>query len=224
MSKSKGNVIVPDQVGSVYGADTLRVYEMFMGPFSETIAWDDKGVKGARRFLDKVWKLFEERQASNTKQANPKIEKLLHKTIKKVSEDIENLRFNTAVSALMVLVNEMFAGKEGLTKDNLKTLLLLLAPFAPHLAEELWGRLGQKNSIHLQGWPKYDPRLIKEDTFILVVQVSGRVRDKVEALSGISEKEARDLAISSERVKKWVEGKTIKKVVFVQDKLINIVI
>ncbi|TSC75225.1 MAG: leucyl-tRNA synthetase [Parcubacteria group bacterium Gr01-1014_30] len=263
MSKSKGNVITPDQVVWRQGADTLRVYEMFMGPFGETITWDPKGVKGARRFLEKVWKLFGkyeirpqpifnrlgrpaliqglrrnpksempisssilDKVGTNPKSQAPisQLERLLHKTVKKVGEDIENLRFNTAISALMVLVNELSKNKEQLTENNLKVFLLLLAPFAPHLSEELWQRMRYKNSVHLQPWPKYDPKLVKEETFTLVIQISGRVRDKVEAPSRISEKEAKELAISSERVRKWIAGKGIKKVVFVPGKLVNIVV
>ena len=223
MSKSKGNVITPDEVIKQYGADTLRIYEMFVGPFSETIAWDEKGVRGARRFLQKVWDVVNAKSKSKIQKDN-NIERLLNKTIKKVGEDIENLRFNTAVSSLMILVNELSTKKEKLTENNLKTLLLLLAPFAPHITEELWQQLGNKTSIHTQDWPKYDTKLIKEETFVLVIQVSGRVRDKVEVEAGISEKEARELAIARQVVQKWLTGKKVKKVVFVPGKLINFVI
>ena len=226
MSKSRGNVITPDEVIKQYGADTLRIYEMFMGPFGDTIAWDTKGVKGARRFLEKVWKLFDKFQASNSKPQvpNSKLKRFLHKTIKKVGEDIENLRFNTAISALMILVNEMSANRGQLAVNDLKTLLLILAPFAPHITEELWQKLGNKTSINTQPWPKYDSKLIKEDTFTLVIQVSGRVRDKVEANSDISEEEAEKLALSQDKIKKWLVGKNIKKTIFVPGKLINIVV
>jgi len=230
MSKSKGNVITPDEVIEQYGADTLRIYEMFMGPFEETITWDAKGVKGARRFLEKVWLLvtskFKNKNSklkSGTKNNNKNLDRLLHKTIKKVGEDIENLRFNTAISALMILVNEM-SNHFIVNLQQLKNLLLILAPFAPHITEELWHNLGAKNSIHIQSWPKYDERLIKEETFTLIIQVNGKIRDKVEAKADISEKEAKELALSSEKIKKWIAGKEIKKTIFIPRKLINIVL
>lgn len=222
MSKSRGNVITPDEVIKQYGADTLRIYEMFMGPFGDTIAWDTKGVKGAERFLGKVWELFKINPKPKT--SNSRLERLLHKTIKKVSEDIENLRFNTAVSSMMILVNEMSANKEQLTEQNLKILLLILAPFAPHITEELWQKLGNKTSIHTQSWLKYDSKLIKEETFTLVIQVSGRVRDKVEVETGTSENKAKELVISREKVRKWIGEKEVKKVIFVPGKLINLVV
>lgn len=233
MSKSKGNVINPETVINKYGADTLRIYEMFMGPFQEAIAWDEKGVKGVRRFLDKVWNLFVEKVEEKTKKKNStiggkksksKVETLLHKTIKKVGEDIENLRFNTAVSALMVLVNEMIVSKENLKKAHLKDLLLLLAPFAPHLAEELWRKLGYRKSIHLQLWPKYNQKLIQEENFTLIVQINGKVRDKLEIEANISSEDIKKIALSSEKIKKWIKDKEIKKTIVIPKKLINIVV
>jgi leucyl-tRNA synthetase len=230
MSKSKGNVITPDEVIEQYGADTLRIYEMFMGPFEETITWDAKGVKGARRFLEKVWLLvtskFKNKNSklkSGTKNNNKNLDRLLHKTIKKVGEDIENLRFNTAISALMILVNEM-SNHFIVNLQQLKNLLLILAPFAPHITEELWHNLGAKNSIHIQSWPKYDEKLIKEETFTLIIQINGKIRDKIEIRTDISEKEAKELALSSEKIKKWIAGQEIKKTIFIPRKLINIVL
>ncbi len=229
MSKSRGNVITPEHIINQYGADTLRIYEMFMGPFSETIAWDTKGLKGAKRFLQKVWdvvnaKIKNQKPKLKSKiQKDNNIERLLHKTVKKVTEDIENLRFNTAISSLMILVNEVSVNKEQLTEKNLKTLLLLLVPFAPHLTEELWQRLTYKNSIHTQSWPKYDSKLIKEETFTMVIQVNGKVREKIEVDADISEEKAKKLALSQEKIKKWLGGKKVKKIIFVPGKLINIV-
>ncbi|MDI6882946.1 MAG: leucine--tRNA ligase [Patescibacteria group bacterium] len=237
MSKSKGNVINPDEVIREQGADTMRVYEMFMGPFEQAIAWDQKGVKGARRFLEKVWRLFEKskiqnpnvKSSSKSKIQNLKLKKLLHKTIKKVSEDIENMKFNTAISALMILVNRItenrkyfYTSKDG--GNYLKTLLLLLAPFAPHLTEEIWQKLGYKKSIFLQKWPKYDPKLIIEEKITLVVQVNGKVRDKIEIESGLSEGEAKKIALARTKIKKWIDAKKVKKTIFIKDKLINFVI
>ncbi len=220
MSKSKGNVVNPDDYYQKYGADTLRMYLMFLGPFSQGGDWQDKGVLGVYRFLNKVWNLDKKLDA---KIKNKKIEITAHKTIKKVTEDIEDLKYNTAISALMIFVNDM----EKENKINVqcyKYLLLLLAPFAPYITEELWHQIGNKNSIHNQKWPSYDKKLIKEETITLVIQVNGKVRDKIEAEPSIQEKEAHALAISREKIKNRILDKKVKKVIFVPGKLINIVI
>ena len=222
MSKSKGNVINPDDVIKEYGADTLRVYEMFMGPFEEAIAWDSKGVKGARRFLDKVWKL-KRKVNKGLRIRNQELKRLVHKTIKKVSEDIENLKFNTAVSSLMILVNEM-EKQEKVSLKYYSLFLILLSPFAPHLSEEIWSELGRKRSIFLQKWPKYDPKLIKEETFTLVIQINGKVRAKIETDINISGEKAKKLALSQQKIKNWIGRNKIKKTIFIKNKLINIVI
>ncbi|NQU82867.1 MAG: leucine--tRNA ligase, partial [Parcubacteria group bacterium] len=221
MSKSKGNVINPDDVIKEYGADTLRIYEMFMGPFEQAIAWDTKGVKGVRRFLDKVWRLSDE---GVNKKGSLELKKLLHKTIKKVTEDIENLKFNTAVSAFMEFSNEWQATEKGLAEDDFKDLLKLLSVFAPHMAEELWKEIGGKQSITLEKWPEYDIKLIKEEKINLIIQVNGKVRGKIEAQAGISEQEAKELAVTDKGIKQWLDNKEVKKVFFVKDKLINFVI
>jgi len=229
MSKSRGNVINPDPLIEKYGADTFRLYEMFMGPFSEPINWNTKGLIGMKRFLDKVWNLFGKEKNVISIEEDKEIERILHKTIKKITEDIENFRFNTAISALMILVNELQNRNYGIW--HLKTLISLLAPFAPHFAEELWQKyfvqtsdFRLQTSIHNWPWPKYDPKLIKEEMITLVIQVNGRVRDKIEVSADISEEKAKELAISRERIKKWLKDKKIKKVVFVPGKLINIVV
>ncbi|MDD5146418.1 MAG: leucine--tRNA ligase [Candidatus Pacebacteria bacterium] len=223
MSKSKGNVINPDEVIKEWGADTLRVYEMFMGPFDQAIAWDTKGVRGVRRFLDRVYNLTNRKLIDKQSVVNDNLERLLHKTIKKVGEDIENMKFNTAVAALMILVNKM-EEKEEIPKEILKKFLLILGPFAPHMAEEIWHILGEKQSIFLSGWPKYDPQFIEDQLVNLVVQINGRVRDSVEIARDVSEGEAQALVLQSAKLKQWIEGKEIKKVVFVPNKLINFVI
>jgi len=220
MSKSFGNVINPDEICQKYGADTLRCYEMFMGPFGETISWSTQGVKGVHRFLEKVWRLQEKMK---TTAQNPKLDRLLHKTIKKIDEDLESCKFNTTISALMILANELDKEEE-ISPNHYSIFLILLSPFVPHLAEELWQKLGHKNSIFFEKWPRYDPKLIKEERVILVIQVNGKVRDKIEVEANISEDEAKELAISQEKVQKWIEGKDIKKVIFVPGKLINIVV
>jgi len=195
----------------------MRLYELFMGPAAEATEWSDKGVVGCYRFLNKVWNL------QNKLKTTTQNLKILHKTIKKVTEDIENFRFNTAVSALMILANEF--EKEGqLSVINYQLLLKLLAPAAPHIAEELWQKLGHKKSVFLEKWPKYDLELAKEEIITLIIQVNGRVRDKIEVEADISEEKAKKLALSKEKVLKWLEGKEIKKVIFVPGKLINIVV
>ncbi|PIR92071.1 hypothetical protein COU01_03755, partial [Candidatus Falkowbacteria bacterium CG10_big_fil_rev_8_21_14_0_10_44_15] len=180
MSKSLGNVINPDEVVTNVGADSLRLYEMFMGPFADTIPWSMEGVKGVRRFLEKIWNLGNVSLGFKT-QANEKetINRNLHKTIKKITDDIENMKFNTAVSAMMIFVNE--AQAEGLAKDELEKFLIVLAPFAPHLAEELWSRLGHKQSIFKEKWPVYDANLTKDEIVRLAIQVNGKLRDTMEA-------------------------------------------
>jgi leucyl-tRNA synthetase len=222
MSKSFGNVVNPDDIVQKYGADTLRVYEMFMGPFDQAIAWSTQGVKGVRRFLERVWKLILE--CKDQKESSKRAIKEIHKLNKKIDEDLEATKFNTAVAAFMEFLNFAFENKREIGKDVLKRFLVLLAPFAPHITEELWHRLGQKDSIHLQPWPKWDPKLVKEEIITLVIQVNGKVRDKIEVKANISEEKAKELAISREKIKKWIEGKEIKKVIFVPGKLINIVV
>ncbi|MBU4000139.1 leucine--tRNA ligase, partial [Patescibacteria group bacterium] len=235
MSKRWGNVINPDDVIAEFGADTLRLYEMFMGPFAQNISWSTKGVNGMRRFLDRVWgsnvkcQMSNDKSNSNDKIQNSNLERLLHKTIKKVTEDIENFKFNTAISAMMILSNEFeksaYGGQRAnLFKEYYSNFLILLSPFAPHIAEELWESLGNKKSIFLESWPKYNPKLAQEEEIELVIQVNGKVRDKIKAAADILEEEAKNLAIQSEKVKKIIDSRTIKKVVFVKGRLVNIVI
>ena len=228
MSKSRGNVITPDEIIEQYGADTLRLYEAFMGPFNQEISWSSQGIKGSHRFLEKVWKLQNKFKIQNLKlkttAENSKLKKLLHKTIKKVGEDIESLKFNTAISSLMEFCNIWQKDKEGLSRKEFKDFLKLLAPFAPHFAEEVWLKLGNKSSIFLQKWPEYDSKLIKQEKITLIIQINGKVRDEVEVEVNISEEKVKEIAISQEKVKKWLEGKKIKKIIFIPGKLINIVI
>ena len=230
MSKSKGNVVNPNDIVKKYGADTMRIYEMFMGPFDQMIPWDTKGVVGVRRFLEKIYKLANLKfQSSNLKTIlkpkfkNPKLETLIQKTTKKVSEDIENTKFNTAVSAMMILVNEMIFQEKNITEENIKQLLILLSPFAPHLAEELWEKTGFKGLCCVQPWPKYNPKLIKEEKINLIVQINGKVRDKIEVKAGITEEEAKKIALDSEKIIKWIGDKKSQKIIYVAGKIINIV-
>ena len=225
MSKRWGNVINPDGVIEKFGADSIRLYEMFMGPFTQNIAWSTKGVVGMRRFLEKVWKLGMRMVANDNIQmnANARLESLLHKTIKKVTEDIDNFRFNTAISSLMILLNELEKQKE-IYRIHYTLYLILLSPFAPHIAEELWEKLGHKESIFLQKWPEPEQKYLKDEEITLVVQINGKVRDQMNVPAGVKEDEAKKLALAREKVIRYVEGKDIRKVVFVKDKLINFVI
>ncbi|HEC92420.1 MAG TPA: leucine--tRNA ligase, partial [Candidatus Atribacteria bacterium] len=176
--------------------------------------------------------LFEKSQIPSAKSQtnpksqipNPKLKKILHKTIKKVSEDIENMKFNTAISAMMEFCNAWQENPKGLRKKDLKDFLKILSPFAPHLTEELWQKLGNKKSIFLKKWPKYDPKLIEEEKITLVIQINGKVRDKIEVEKGIPESKAKELALSHPKIQKWLLNKKIKKTIFIKDKLINFVI
>ncbi|MDD5071314.1 MAG: leucine--tRNA ligase [Patescibacteria group bacterium] len=227
MSKRWHNVINPDDIVEKYGADSMRVYEMFMGPFSQPCAWSTNGLIGARKFLEKAIKI----KAKIGKAENDReLSNLLHKTIKKVGDDIEEFKLNTAVSAMMILANKMEEA-EKVDIIHYSLFIILLAPFAPHLAEELWHELGNhrqggtgKESIFKAKWPEYDKKLVKDETINLVIQVNGKLRDTILAAADISEKEAKEEAMKSEKVKKWLERKEIVKTIFVKGKLINIVI
>ena len=232
MSKSRGNVVDPDEQVRKYGSDTIRLYLSFMGPYEQGGPWNPSGITGIYRFLNRVWDILENSKlkAQNSKlqpkTKNLNLERLLNQTVKKVTEDIENFRFNTAISALMILVNEMQRAAYELNHGSVRTLLLLLAPFAPHITEELWHCVtpGVTQSVHNQKWPEYDPKLTEEEKIQLIIQINSRVRDKVEAPADISEEEAKALALKRENVRKWLEGKKIKKMIFVPKKLVNIVI
>jgi leucyl-tRNA synthetase len=220
MSKSKGNVVNPDDTVKAYGADTLRVYEMFMGPFDQSIAWSTESIIGSRRFLDKVWNIGL-KTAKLTPAETQEIE--LHRLIKKVSADIESMSFNTAVSSLMIWVNEAEKA-EAVPAVLFETFLKLLAPFAPHLTEEIWSALGHKKSIHLESWPVFDESKIWSGTVEIVIQINGRVRDNFTAAAGLSQAELEELARGRETVAKWIGEQPVKKTVFVPDRLINFVL
>ncbi|MFZ2886370.1 MAG: class I tRNA ligase family protein, partial [Minisyncoccia bacterium] len=195
--------------------DTLRVYEMFMGPFTDAIAWKTSSLIGARRFLERTWRLQEKLQ----KETNTDVDRVLHQTIKKVGDDIRNFKFNTAISQMMIFLNE---AEKGITKSQFQSFVALLAPFAPHIAEELWNVLGKKSSIHTTPWPKHDESKLATDTVTIVVQINGKVRAQITAAMNSTEAAIDKVARLS--VAKWLEGKNMKKVVFVQNRLINFVI
>ncbi len=222
MSKSKGNVVNPDDVVRQYGADSLRIYEMFMGPFEQMIPWDAKGIIGSRRFLEKIYILAQGK--SDAKISDIGLKTLLNKTVKKISEDIDLMKFNTSISALMEFANAWNSSEAGLDKRDTQKFLTILSPFAPHLAEELWSVLKYKKLCSQQDWPSVDESLIKEEKVLMIVSINGKVRDKIEVKSGLSQKQAEQLVLESEKVKAWIDGKEIKKIIFVPDKLINIVI
>ncbi|PIQ75215.1 MAG: leucine--tRNA ligase [Candidatus Portnoybacteria bacterium CG11_big_fil_rev_8_21_14_0_20_40_15] len=225
MSKSLGNVINPDDVVAQFGADALRMFEMFMGPLEDSKKWDTKGIIGIYRFLERTWNFISKikNQKSKTQIKNQKLENRIHKTIKKVTEDIEMLKFNTAISSMMILINE-FAKEEEIAQEDFETFLKLLSPFAPHIAEEIWQQLGHNKSVFTEKWPQFDKNLVKDETIELVIQINGKVRDKIEVAADIFEEEAKKIALASEKIKTILSGQEPKKVIFVRGRLINIVI
>ncbi len=226
MSKRWHNVINPDDIIEAYGADSIRLYEMFMGPFTQSIAWSAEGVKGVRRFLDKVWNLFESKkfvECGGSCQDVPKeIPPSLHKTIKKVTEDISSMRFNTAISQMMIFVN-LVSAADTVPRAAMEKFLIILSPFAPHIAEELWSKLGNKTGILKEKWPEYNPAMVKDEIINLVIQVNSKTRDTIEAPADINEEDAVKFARESEKIKKWIEGKEVVKIIFVKGRLLNIV-
>ncbi|HBI1694237.1 TPA: leucine--tRNA ligase [Enterococcus faecalis] len=226
MSKSRGNVVNPDDVVAKYGADTLRLYEMFMGPLDASIAWNENGLEGSRKFLDRVWRLIVDEEGKMrdriTTINDGRLTKIYHQTVKKVTEDMANLHFNTAISQLMVFVNE--ANKvDALPYEYVEGFVQLLAPIAPHIGEELWQILGNEESLTYVPWPTYDEAALVEDEVEVVFQVNGKLRGKQNVARGLSKEELEQIAMNHEAVKEFIEGKTVRKVIAVPDKLVNIV-
>lgn len=227
MSKSKGNVVNPDEVVDQYGADTLRLYEMFMGPLDAAIAWSTDGLEGSRKFLDRVWRLFidEEGQLRDrvTTFNDGELDVVYHQTVKKVTEDFEQLQFNTGISQLMVFVNAAYKA-EALPIDYMKGFIKMLAPVAPHIGEELWARLTQsEESIVYETWPIFDEAKLVTDEVEVVFQINGKIRGKDKVSKEISKEELEALALENENIKEYLEGKTVRKVIVVPGKLVNIV-
>lgn len=218
MSKSKGNVIDPDEIVERLGADTVRMYLAFLGPYGVTVnyPWDPNGVVGVRRFLERVWKIKEKIGRGN---ATP----FLHKVIKKMTEDIEEYKFNTAITQMMMLLNEWNKVEE-ILEDEYKIFLQLLSPFAPHMAEELWGILGEKKSIHKSAWPTWDAKLIVDKEVTIAVQINGKVRAEIMIMVDANEEDIKKQALKNENVMKYLVGGEIKKIIYVKNRLINIVI
>ncbi|OQA56785.1 MAG: Leucine--tRNA ligase [Candidatus Omnitrophica bacterium ADurb.Bin277] len=228
MSKSRGNVINPDDVVKQYGADAFRLYEMFMGPLEMTKPWSTAGVEGVYRFLGKVWRLFIDKEGnlhSNivSRAADPAELKSIHQAIKKVTEDLEGLRFNTAISALMIFVNEA-SSRADHSREVLERFLLLLAPFAPHLAEELWQRLGRDKTLAYESWPEYDEKYLVEDNVEMAVLVGGKVRAKMIVSSGLGEDEIKKAAVEQPRIQELIAGKKIVKIIVVPKRTVNLVV
>lgn len=224
MSKSKGNIINPDDLIKEFGADSLRLYEMFIGPLEDVKFWDAKGIIGMFRFLTRVYKLSEKLKTRSGKKRVPNnnLERLLNQTVKKITQDIENFKFNTAISALMILVNEL-EKQESLAVNHWSSAVKLLFPFAPHLAQELWQNLGKKTLLDQEPWPLWDDKIIAVETFQLIIQINGKVRDKIEAIIGLSESEAKDLAFNRPRIQFFMESKVLQKIIYIPNRLINIV-
>lgn len=227
MSKSKGNVVNPDEIVESHGADTLRLYEMFMGPLDASVAWSTKGLDGSRRFLDRVWRLI----ITDDGEVNPAIVdgegtdhmlRIYHQTVKKVTEDYEALRFNTAISQLMIFVNEAYK-QEKLSKSIIEGFVKLLSPVTPHICEELWSRLGHEDTIAYEPWPTYEEKYLVEDEVEIVVQVNGKVRSKVKIAKDATKEEMEETALNIDKIKEEIEGKTVRKVIAVPGKLVNIV-
>jgi len=227
MSKSRGNVINPDDIVNEYGADTLRLYEMFMGPLEATKPWNENGVEGMHRFLARVWRLFINEEGGISSKivdngGDDNFKRTWHKTIKKVTEDMENLRFNTAISQLMIFINEAYKTDE-LPREAMENFLQLLSPLAPHIAEELWSRLGHSGGITYVEWPKYDEAWTTESEVEIVIQITGKIVQRVNVAKDMDAKAMEEFAMSLDAVKQAIEGKTVRKVIAVPGKLVNIV-
>lgn len=226
MSKSKGNVVNPDDIVDQYGADTLRLYEMFMGPLEESVPWDEKGLHGANKWVQRVWRLLMDDNNHLRDRVSTfndgKLTKVYNQTVKKVTEDYERMHFNTAISQLMVFVNEAYK-VDDLPVEYMRGFVKMIAPIMPHMAEELWSQFGESDTITYQSWPTYDPKALVEDEVEMIVQVNGKVRAKIKMAKDTDRDEAQQLALANEHVKKFTDGKDIKKVIVVPNKIVNIV-
>jgi leucyl-tRNA synthetase len=221
MSKSRGNVVNPDDIIDEFGADTLRMYEMFIGDFEKSVPWSQNGVRGCRRFLDRVWKLQEILVDGDAYSKDMEIK--MHRTIKKVSEDFENMKFNTAIASMMSLINDIYA-KGQVNRAEYKTFLVILNPVAPHITEELWEQAGFGGSLHRQKWPEWDESKTIEGIIEIAIQINGKVKEKLMVASGLTREQTEEAAMNSDAVKPLVEGKTVVKVIGVPGKLVNIVV
>jgi leucyl-tRNA synthetase len=240
MSKSRGNIVDPDSIIKKYGADTLRLFILFAAPPETELEWDDRGIKGAFKFLNRVWRIQENFPAKKPsgeqagsrpiaggalrekEKAGPALIKAMHKTIKKVTDDFTDFKFNTAIASMMELTNAIY--QLGADKEVYSNLTILLSPIVPHFTEELWQRLGNKESIIKTAWPKYDPNMLIEESITIVIQVNGKVRSKIDVPPYISEDKLKELVLSDEKLKPWIQNKPIKNFIIVPKKLVNLVI
>lgn len=220
MSKSRGNIVNPDEIVEQYGADTIRLYEMFIGDFEKAAPWNSDSIKGCKRFLERVWGLTD---IVTDGEYRPELEADIHKAIKKVTADIDNLKANTAIATLMTLVNR-FYDTGAVTLGELRTLLILLNPLAPHLTEEMYEQLGFGGELNAQQWPSYDEAKCVDQTIQIVVQINGKVRAKLDVPAEISQEEALDAAKADARVQELIADKAIVKEIYVKGKLVNLVV
>lgn len=218
MSKSRGNVVNPDEVVALYGADTTRLYMMFLGPHGAQVAWSDKGIVGTRRFLERVWNMRD----FIAKTESVEVTRTLHKTIKKVEEDIEAFSFNTAISAMMIFANTVYETKS-VTKSSYEIFLKVLAPFAPHITEELWSALGRKTSIYMEKRPKYEEGMLVSEEVAMAVQVNGKVRSELKVPRDSDDETVKSMALADTKVFPYLDGKEVRKVIVVKNRLISIV-
>ncbi len=221
MSKSRGNVVNPDDVVNEFGADAFRTYEMFIGAFDQSTPWSQQGLKGCFKFLERVWNIQD--FVTEGEEYSADLEKAIHKTIKKVGDDFERMKFNTAIAAMMSLVNDFYK-KASVTKAEYKTLLTLLNPVAPHMTEELWETFGNGKLLSLEPWPEYDEAKTVDDEVEIVVQINGKIRDKMMIAAGLDKAETEKVAMESDKIKDLVEGKNVVKVIAIPGKLVNIVV
>ena len=229
MSKTLKNVVNPDDVVRDYGADSMRLYEMFMGPLEASKAWSMLGVEGVHRFLQKTWRMVVDEETARVSQAVQDVEpdeataRLLHQTIKKVGEDVDGLAFNTAISQMMIFVNHL--GKlQVRSKSTIETFVLVLAPFAPHIAEELWERLGHTSTLAYEPWPAFDSERVKEKEVELAVQVAGKIKDRILVPADADDEQIRHKALASDKVSAALAGRQPKKIIIVKGRLVNILV
>jgi leucyl-tRNA synthetase len=231
MSKSRGNVVAPDEYVATLGADAVRIYIMFIGPWEMGGEWSDNGIVGMSRWLKRIWGLAEEEYTAFAvcDEEERKLRRTAHKTIKKATEDMERLHFNTMLASLMEFTNYLSKVRDegtvavSLWRENIVILLLLLAPVAPHLAEELWVKMGQPYSVHTQRWPEWDEKWVQKEEFTLVVQVNGKLRDRMQVSVSVTEAEARQMALGRQRVKDYLGEKEVAKVIYIPGRLVNVV-
>jgi len=221
MSKSRGNVVNPDDVIDARGSDAMRLYEMFMGPLEAVKPWSTKDIVGIARFLDRAWKVGLKDRVDGA--GDDATVRLTHRTVKKVTEDIDGMRFNTAISALMIMVNELTKLPQ-IPEEALSATLRCLCPFAPHIAEELWSRMGHETCIAEATWPTFEEALCADDEIELVVQVNGKVRSRLTVAKDTGQDELRAMALADSRIAKWTHGKVVRKVIVVPNKIVNIVV